>query len=129
MMNQWFRHPQKLFIVDGIGAAVSAILHIFLLAPFESFFGVPAETVYLLALFPIVFVLYDIFAYYQYNGLAQLYLKGIAVMNMMFVALSISMGIYHRDSISVWGWLYLIGECLIVAGLVRLEWRCANEKT
>jgi hypothetical protein len=42
--------PRNVFLLDGIGALVSSLLLVVLLAPFESFFGMPSDYVYQLAI-------------------------------------------------------------------------------
>ena len=76
-------HPKILFVVDGLGAGLTAIMLGTVLVKFERFFGIPSATLYILAMIPIAFIIYDVYCYAQVDKKVALCLKGIAVMNVL----------------------------------------------
>lgn len=119
-------NPQKLFLIDGLGALLSAFLLGVVLVKFESFFGIPASTLYLLAALPIFFALYDFYCYLKVNDTPSKFLQGIAVVNLLYCGLSIGCSLYHLETITIFGWAYIIGEVFIVIALALIEFRVAN---
>ncbi len=120
-------NPKQLFILDGLGALASALLLGLVLPQFESFFGIPLEALYLLALPPLAFVAFDACGYFSNTTLQYKLLKVIAIANLSYCAFSLGMAWYHSTSITTWGWLYILGEIVIVLGIAHLEWHAVPE--
>ena len=54
------------------------------------------------------------------------FLRGIAVLNSLYTLASLSLTYQHRDSVTTLGWLYIVVEVAIVAGLAVMQWRTAG---
>lgn len=117
--------PKKLFLFDAIGAIISSILLAVVLTSYESFFGIPKNTLYILAAIPIVYVVYDIISYRSNN--TKLLLKGIAFLNVTYCFFSFILTSTHYETITLFGWLYIIGEVCIVLLLARFELTISKE--
>lgn len=118
--------PRKLFLLDGIGALVSAGLLGIVLVALEPVFGIPTSTLYFLAAIPCVFAMYDFYCYLKVDKNSGVFLKGIAFSNLLYCCLSIGMAFYHRAEITYLGWTYLFLEILIVGTLALIELRIAK---
>jgi len=118
--------PKKLFLIDGTGAIISAILLGLVLVQFEEFFGIPRPTLYVLALFPILFALYDLYCFFKEPQSINVFLKGIAIMNLLYCILSLGLAIFHHQTLTLFGWIYILLEVLIVIALANLEYRVAR---
>ena len=126
--NWLLKNPRKLFLIDGIGALVSAVLLGVVLVKLERFFGIPTPTLYLLALLPCLFFMYDAYGYFRVkHGLGK-YLKGIAFLNLGYSLLSLALTFSHRHVITTLGWSYILGEISIILILVIVEFRIANKQ-
>lgn len=119
-------NPKKLFLIDGFGALLSAFLLGIVLVKFEPVFGIPAATLYVLAALPVFFAIYDFYTYFKANSKLRHFLKGIAIMNLLYCCLSIGLAIYHKGSITNLGWAYIAVEILIVVLLAILELKVAR---
>ena len=113
------RNPKNLFILDGFGALLSAFLLGVVLVQFESIFGIPRSTLYILAALPCLFVLYYVLGYRSKNN--SQYLQGIARMNIGYSLVSLAFAFYHVKVISLFGWGYLVAEILIILSLAGIE--------
>lgn len=120
-------NPKKLFLIDGSGAAVTAFMLGVVLVKFESFFGIPPSTLYLLAAIPILFVIYDLLCFYKGDQKLPALLKGIAIANLLYCCISIGFAFNHSREITMWGWLYIINEIIIIVTLVVYELKVANK--
>lgn len=120
--------PKKLFLIDGLGVLISAFLLGIILVRFESFFGIPARALYILAVIPVAFAVYDLYAYYRVHKNAANWLKGIAFLNLLYCAISIGFAIFHHQQIKTVGWLYLSIEIFVVICLVIFELKVARKE-
>lgn len=121
--------PKKLFLIDGIGAILSAFLLGIVLVELNSVFGIPSSTLYLLASLPIFFALYDFYSYRKEDNKTSIRLKGIAITNWLYCFLSLGLAFFHRQTITIWGWTYIISEIVIVIALSYLELKVAGKVT
>ena len=120
---------KKLFLLDAAGALLSAFLLGVVLVRLESFFGIPRSTLYFLAALPVVFAMYDFYCYYKVEGSLEKYLKGIAVVNLFYCGISLLLALYHIEYITIYGWVYIIVEIIIVMALALYELKVANAQT
>lgn len=114
-------NPRKLFLIDGIGAIISSIMLGIVLVKLKGVVGIPASTLYILALFPVLFALYDFYCYrFERKSLGTL-LYVIGGINLLYCYLSAGFGFYHIETITWLGSSYLILEILIVSLLAFIE--------
>lgn len=118
---------RTLFLVDGLGALLSAFMLGVVLVRFENNFGIPASTLYILAAVPCAFVIYDMYCYFKIQKNLSHYLKYIAIANLAYCILSISLSYRHLDSITRLGWIYILLELAIIIILAILELRAAQK--
>lgn len=117
---------KKLFLVDGIGAIISAFFLGIVLVQLEKYFGIPKTTLYVLAALPCFFAIYDFYCYFNVEQQLGKCLKGIAIVNLLYCCLSIGFAGYHYQEITYLGWGYIVGEIIIVVALAVYELRVAN---
>jgi peptidoglycan/LPS O-acetylase OafA/YrhL len=118
---------RQLFLIDGAGAALSAVLLGVVLVRFESTFGIPVSTLYLLASIPVFFIVFDLVSYRATQSSVWRNLKAIAVMNMLYCALSLALAFHHADSLTALGWVYIVVEVTVVLLVAALEFRVSGE--
>lgn len=120
--------PRTLFLIDGLGALLSAFMLGVVLVTFKSYIGLSNETLYILAFIPVVFSIYDFIVYAINAKNWRPYLKIIAIANLLYCVFSIIVLFTHMDSLKVLGWVYFIAELIIVAILVVYELGVASLK-
>lgn len=118
--------PRSLFLIDGVGALISAFLLGVVLVQFESVIGMPVKALYILAALPVGFALYDAICYWGIKQNFGPFLKGISLINIGYCGLSVAFLSQHHESLTVVGWIYFVGELLIVLFLSAVEWRVAK---
>ena len=82
-------NPRRLFLIDGFGALLSAILLGIVLIKFETIFGIPKSTLYFLASLPCLFAIYDFYCFFGMNDKLSGSLNRIAIINLFYCCLSI----------------------------------------
>ena len=118
---------KKLFLLDGFGAILSAVLLGVVLVKLESFFGIPKSTLYFLAVLPCFFAVYDFYCYFKINKNLGQFLKGIAIINLIYCCLSLGLAFYHYQQITYLGWTYIIGEIIIVSIIAVIELKAVKD--
>lgn len=132
MLNQFNRilltQPRKIFLFDALGAIVSLLLLLGLVAGFDNFFGISKPVLYKLAFIPLLFALYSMSCYFINPKQWQVNLKIIAIANILYVCITLGLAFYYFGTISVLGIVYFMAEIVVLILLSRFEWRLANEK-
>ncbi len=117
---------RELFLVDGVGAIVTALLLSLLLARYESVFGMPVPVLYALAEVATGLAVYALLCYKLLRNIWRPYLKGIAAMNTLYCFATALLVIKHYASLTWLGMAYFIVEIGIILTLVKLELKMAN---
>ena len=120
--------PKKLFLIDGLGALVTALSLSLLLANFQAFFGMPIAFLYPLAAVASVFALYSFSCFRLLKKNWGKFLLIIALANLTYCAVTLYLVISLFEQLTIWGVLYFIGEIVIVVGLAVVELRVATNK-
>lgn len=117
---------QKLLLVDGLGALLSALMLGLVLTTWERAFGMPSRTLVPLAVVAALFALYSLSGHFTNRGSA--YLLGIAVANTVYCGVTLALVVAFRDALTWLGLAYFVGEILLILGLVLAEIRVARRE-
>ena len=112
---------KKLLIFDAVGALVSAFMLGVVLVRFQSLFGIPLSALKVLASIPVGFMLYDSLALLSNSERQPSRLMTIGTLNILYCVLSLIMALWHRGSLTIYGWGYIIIEVIIVVALSLYE--------
>jgi hypothetical protein len=118
--------PKKLLQLDAFGALVSAFLLGIVLATYNHLIGMPKIDLYILASIPILFLLFDLYSLFIVKTKLHNNLRIIAYCNLAYCILSIGFLFIHYGDLSVLGWIYFIGEILIVFSLALYEIKASS---
>ncbi len=121
-------NPKRLFLIDSIGAFLSASFLFVILSFFEQEFGVPQKTLYLLFGIACFFSTYSIFCSIFVDKQWSVFLKIISIANLFYCLLTIIFLIINHNSITLLGLIYFIIETMIISCLAYIEFRTANRK-
>lgn len=116
-------NPKTFFIIDGLGALLSAFLLGVVLVQFKDLIGMPKETLYFLAFLPCLFALYDLVCYLKVKKNELLFLRGIAFANIFYCCLSLGFVIYDYAQLTNLGLAYFILELIIVLVLASIQFK------
>lgn len=115
-----------MFLIDGLGAIVTAILLSQVLARFETVFGMPRDILWVLAGAAGCFAVYSISCHLFLKKNGKPFLQGIAIANLIYCLTTLVLVIYLRESLTYLGLAYFIGEMIIILILVRWEFSAAT---
>ena len=120
------KNPRQLFLIDGLGAIVTAFLTGIVLVYFESFFGMPKSILIPLALVACGFSVYSLTCYFTNIRNWQFLLRIIAVANLLYCGVTMGFVVYYFELLTSFGLLYFLSELLIIVVLVMIEWKVAK---
>lgn len=118
--------PKTIFLIDGLGAILSVFLLGIVLVHYQDIIGMPIQSLYLLAFFPCLFLIYSFSCFFFLKGNWSPYLKIIALANFLYCLLSIGMMIVHRSSLTTLGYAYFVVEIILVLIIAGVEYRASK---
>lgn len=113
--------PKNIFLLDSIGAFLTALLLGFVVVKFHDAFGMPQKTLYFLSALALAFALYSLFCYYYVTTKWRSYLYLIMIANILYCCLTTGLIFYYFHELTILGFVYFILEISIIIGLVFLE--------
>lgn len=120
--------PQRLFLIDAIGALISALMLGVVLTQFEAYFGMPKATLYWLAGLAGVFAVYSLTCAIRLPAKWPAFMKGIAVINWSYCVLTAVLLVVMHSAMTPLGVLYFVGEIMIVSVLGMIEFGVGRRK-
>ena len=123
--GKWRLTPGRLFLLDGLGACVTAMLLAGILIPFQEFFGLPLSALEVLLLFAVVFAFYSLSCFFFLKKNWQIFLRIIATANGLYCCLTAFFVIFYFERLTVLGLCYFLVEMMIILSLVFLEMKTA----
>lgn len=112
---------KRIFLLDGIGALLTAVLMGLVLARLESFFGIPERVCICLGVVACVFALYSLSCFYFLKRYDSRLLVAIVFANILYALASLTIVFAYNNVLTIYGVLYLVIEVMIILALVRLE--------
>lgn len=127
-MNKTSSTPKNLFLLDCLGALLSAFLLGVALPCFQPIFGMPRQVLYGLAALACLFAIYSFWNYRWFKENWRLYLRGIAIVNLLYCGLTAFLTFYFRQELTKWGLLYFLLEMVVIMVVVMLEFKTIARK-
>jgi hypothetical protein len=128
MLTKITSNPKLVFLLDCLGALLSAFLLGVALPSFQPIFGMPHNVLYGLAALACLFAIYSFWNYSWFKENWRPYLRGIAIVNLLYCGLTAAMVIYFRQELTKWGLLYFLQEMVVIIVLVMLEFKTIARK-
>jgi FtsH-binding integral membrane protein len=123
------RGPRTLFLVDGVGALVTALLVGVVLPALGELIGTPRPVLRALALTAAVFAAYSPTCAATRPMRWPGYLRGIALANLGYCLVTAALLIRFSATLHTLDWLYFAGEIVVMCALVTVELRVARVGT
>jgi hypothetical protein len=114
-------NPTKLFLIDSLGGLLSAFMLGFVLVKFENSVGMSRSILYFLSGIALVFSVYSFVCFLWGIKNWQIYLKIIAIANLLYCCLTVILMIYGYEKLTVLGLIYFVLEIMIVVILAIIE--------
>jgi len=127
IIKQLSSNPQKLFLIDSIGALTTATLLFVVLRNFNEYFGMPEKILTYLSVIAVCFFIYSTACFFVIKANWTPLIKGISIANLLYCILTISLLVFYHQQLTTLGIAYFLGEIAIICGLVYIELNVAIE--
>lgn len=119
-------NPKKLFLIDSLGALLTAIMLGFVLVRFENSFGMPKKELYTLSSIAWIFFICSGLCFLGNSGKWRLFMKFIAFANLMYCCFTIGLIVYFYKQLTILDFLYFLGEIILIICLAFMELKTAS---
>lgn len=114
-------NPKRIFLIDSVGAFFTAFLLSTILTRLEEEFGMPRKVLIPLSILACVYAIYSLCCHFLVDGKWRPFLKIIAAANLIYCCITAGFLILYYQSLTILGFVYFIGEILIISGLAFIE--------
>lgn len=121
--------PKTLFLIDSLGALLTAFFLFVVLRRFEVYFGMPEEILLWLSTIAIIFCVYSFACFIFLKEKWKLYLGIVAVANLLYCCLTLTLVIYNLEVLTFLGITYFVLEIVLIVTLVFIEIKLLRIKT
>jgi hypothetical protein len=127
LINHFTEKQKTLFLIDGIGAIVTALSLFVIAQRFNDYFGMPKNTLTYLSLIAVCFCIYSISCSVSLKGKFATFIRAIAIANILYCALIFGLIISNYSILTLIGKTYFLIELIIIGILSYVELNVAKE--
>ena len=120
-------NPKQLFLIDSLGAVLTAFMLGVVLVQFEAVFGMPCSVLYVLALVACGFAVYSFCCYLFVGKNWRPFLSIIAIANLIYCCVTLFLVLYLWQKLTVFGVGYFLGEIIVIVTLVVVELKAVRK--
>lgn len=128
IIRQLTQHPKTLFLIDGIGAFVTAFLLFAILRTYHEYIGIPEATLTYLSVIAAGFCLYSLSCYFLVKENWRHFLQFIIIANLLYCCVTIGLVVYNYPSVTILGIVYFVVEIIVVCTLVSFELKAVRNR-
>jgi hypothetical protein len=128
LINQLTSNPKKIFLIDGLGAFITALFLLAILVRFQELFGMPLTILYFLSAAACIYMMYSICCYFFVFSKWHPYLKAITIANIIYCCVTFTLVIYFFQSLTILGLIYFFLEIIVMSSLIFLELTVLSKK-
>ena len=115
------KYPKRIFLIDSLGALLTAFLLFVVLKSYEEYFGMPKNMLNYLSAIALVYFLYSFSCYILTIKHWAKFLRIIIGANLFYVLLTLSLIIYYLEQLTILGITYFALEIIVIIALVSIE--------
>ena len=125
-LNQLTEKPRLLFLIDSLGAFLTAFMQSVLLLNCNEYFGMPPTILLYLSAIAICFCIYSAVCSFLLKQHWTAFIIGIiSIANLFYCVLTIGLLIFYYPLLKISDLVYFIAEIVIICGLVSIELKVA----
>ena len=129
IISYFINKPKAIFLVDSIGAFLSAFCLLIISRFYGNYFGINPSTLQLLTILPIVFCIYSACCYLLVKRSYKPFILIIAIANFLYCLITMVLIFTHYSELTILGLSYFILELMIIGIIVYLEFDISSKFT
>ena len=114
-------NTRRIFLVDGLGATLTAFMLGGILPIFVEHIGMPEYVLFSLSSIALAFAIYSLSCFFLNVANLRLFLAIIIFCNILYCVLTAALMVLLRETLTVFGLIYFIGEQFVVMALIAIE--------
>jgi hypothetical protein len=118
--------PRKLFLLDGLGAALTTFSLYFVVRNFYDYFGMPTYILTSLSVIGLIYCAYSMTCFFLLKSNWTPFLRVISIGNLLYCVLTIVVLHFHFNNLTPLGLGYFLIEITIIVVLVYIELKVAT---
>ena len=126
LIDQFVTKGKQLFLLDSLGAMLSAFFLGVVLTGLDTYFNMPTAILYLLALLACSFCAYSIICYFFTGRRWRVFLQGIAIVNSIYGCLTFWLVVFYSPSLTKFDICYFLIELIVLILLIFVELKAAS---
>jgi hypothetical protein len=127
LINHLAEKQKTLFLIDSLGAILTAFFLFVIMRQFNGYFGMPKTVLTYLSLIAICFCIYSTTCFLFLKGRWTPFIRLIGIANLLYCALTIRLLIKNYSLLTIIGTTYFLIEIIIICVLSYVELRVATE--
>lgn len=127
IISYFINKPKAIFLVDSIGAFLSAFYLLIISRFCSDFFGINTSTLQLLTILPIVFCIYSACCYLLVKRSYKPFILIIAIANFLYCLITMVLIFTHYSELTILGLSYFILELMILVLIILLEFKIIHD--
>lgn len=120
-LSEVVHNPRKIFLLDSLGALLSAFFLLCILLPFEGQFGMPQQILLILSAIAVVFAIYSVSCFLFVRANWRPFLKSLYVANLTYCCLTAMLVALNYNQLTWLGLSYFLIEIVLIGMLVAIE--------
>ncbi|HMR83537.1 MAG TPA: hypothetical protein PKE30_10410 [Niabella sp.] len=129
IINYFVNKPKTLFLIDSLGAMLTAFLLLAVLRNFNEYFGMPVVILTYLSIIAMLFCIYSAICFFFLKKNWTPFIKAIGYANLLYCILTAGLLMVYYSILTVLGIAYFLVEIAVVCLLVYIEFKVAIKLT
>lgn len=121
LIKRFTEKPKLLFLIDSIGAMMTAFSLYAVMRPLNAYIGMPKAVLTNLSVIAFCFCIYSFSCYLFVKKHWPPYIRIIGVANLLYCALTGILLTIHFPQLTIIGAIYFLIEIVVICGLVYVE--------
>lgn len=126
LINHLAEKRRTLFLIDSLGAALTAFFLFVIMRQFNEYFGMPTTALTYLFVIAICFSIYSAVCFLFLKGCWTPFIRIIGVANLLYCALTIGLLIKYYPLLTIIEATYFLVEIVIICGLSYIELKVSS---
>lgn len=130
MINRVINHledkPKTVFIIDSLGALMTAFFLFVIIRSFNEYFGMPKTVLHYLSIIAVCFCLYSAVCFLFLKKRVAHFIRIIGILNLLYCLITTLLIIKYYPQLTMIGGLYFLFEILIISILAYIELKVAE---
>lgn len=127
LINHLAEKQKTLFLIDSLGAILTAFFLFVIMQLFNEYFGMPKTVLIYLSIIAICFCIYSTACFLFLKRRCTPFIRLIGFANLFYCVLTIGLLIKYYPLLTIIGITYFLIEIVIICGLSYVELNVANK--